>query len=171
MHLISRKHRIQKNQSLMKYLYLISLLVLFQSPKAQNTLSSPDSSISKRFIHFIPVSFSNKFSLNVTPVLKINSGDTVKTETIDAAGFDKNGVKRQKGGNPLTGPFYIDNALAGDILAITLTKVVLNRPSAFTTSGFVSRSLPKPIIKQLEKTRLVKWRLDMQDGFASPDSA
>src|SRR5580765_8218945 len=93
LHVISSKHRIQKTQSLMKYLYLILSVVLFQSPKAQSILSSPGTSDYKRFIHFIPVSFSNKFSLNVTPVLKINSGDTVKTETVDAAGFDKNGVK------------------------------------------------------------------------------
>jgi amidase len=155
----------------MKYWFLILLFVLSQSSEAQNILSTVDSSNNKRFIHFIPVSFSNKFSLNVTPVLTIRSGDTVNTETIDAMGFDKNGVKRQKGGNPLTGPFHIENASPGDVLAITLTKVSLNRSYAYTTESFASRSLPKPVIKQLKKPRLIKWNLDKQNGFASPDSA
>ena len=117
------------------------------------------------------MSFSNKFSLNVKPVLTIKAGDTVRTETIDAGGFDKNSVKRQRGGNPLTGPFFIENALAGDVLAVTLIKVSLNRSHAFTTETFASRSLPKSIIKQLPKGRIVRWNLDTEKGFASPDSA
>jgi len=47
----------------------------------------------------------------VPPVVTVRQGDTVNTETIDAMGFDKNGVKRQKGGNPLTAPFYIEKLL------------------------------------------------------------
>lgn len=50
-----------------------------------------------KFIHFVPDTFSNVFSLNRTPVLTINVGDTVSTETIDAMGYDKNGMHRQKG--------------------------------------------------------------------------
>ncbi|MBK5269899.1 MAG: acetamidase/formamidase family protein [Bacteroidia bacterium] len=155
----------------MKYC-LIILWVVFTNPiEAQNLLSTPDSSRNSRSIHFTPTSFTNKFSLNNTVVLRINSGDTVSTETIDAMGFDKNGVKRQRGGNPLTGPFYIENSKAGDVLAITLTKVSLNRSYAKTTETFVSRSLPKSIIKQLGKTKLIKWNLDAKSGFAFLDSA
>jgi hypothetical protein len=62
-------------------------------------------SLNAQHIDFTPTSFSNLFSLNVKPALTIKSGDVINTETIDAAGFDKHGVKRQKGGNPLTGPF------------------------------------------------------------------
>lgn len=101
------------------------------------------------------------------PALKIYPGDTVSTETIDAAGIDKNGTKRQRGGNPLTGPFFIENAIAGDILAITLTKITLNRSTAFTTESFVSRSLPKEITQQFAKPRLLRWKLDPRTGFAT----
>jgi acetamidase/formamidase len=90
----------------------------------------------------------------------------VWTETIDAAGFDKDGIKRQKGGNPLTGPFYIENSFPGDVLAVTLTKVILNRSTAFTTEGFVSRSLPKTVVHEITKPRLVNWKLDTLTGFA-----
>ena len=123
-----------------------------------------------RRINFIPTSFSNAFSLNISPVLTIHSGDTVCTETIDAMGHDKNGVKRQRGGNPLTGPFYIENAVQGDVLAITLTQVKLNRSYAYTTETFGKRALPDSITRQFKKARLVKWNLDPTGGFASPDS-
>lgn len=121
-------------------------------------------------IHFSPTSFYNKFSLNQAPVLQIRSGDTVFTETIDAMGRDRNGVKRQAGGNPLTGPFYIEGAESGDIIAVTLIKVALNRPYAMTTASFVSRSMPDSISKKFKKLELVKWKLDLENGYASIDS-
>src|SRR5687767_5497050 len=99
----------------MKYFFIVLCTLSIQSnaqvlPAASNA--------TKGVIHFTPTSFSNKFSLNTNPVLTISNGDTISTETIDAMGFDKNGVKRQRGGNPLTGPFYIGGALPGDVLAI-----------------------------------------------------
>ena len=140
--------------------WFIVILCLFVSGfiKSQNVLPA--------HINFTPTSFSNLFSLNREPVLKIHSGDTVQTETVDAAGYDKNGVKRQKGGNPLTGPFYVEDCLPGDVLAVTITKLALNRSTAFTTEYFSSRALPKTIIKQMKKSRLVKWQLDTLSGFA-----
>ena len=120
-----------------------------------------------RLIHFEPTSFSNSFSLNREPVLKIRSGDTVSTETIDAGGFDKNGVKRQKPGNPLTGPFYIADCAAGDVLAVTITKLNLNRATAFTSESFSSRAVPKAIAKQMGKFKRVTWNLDTVAGFAT----
>ncbi|HEX5150560.1 MAG TPA: acetamidase/formamidase family protein [Parafilimonas sp.] len=138
----------------MRYVFLYLFFIVSYSLKAQH-------------IDFTPTFFSNLFSLNVKPVLTITSGDVVNTETIDAAGFDKHGVKRQKGGNPLTGPFYIEGAMAGDVLAVTITKLSLDRAEAFTTESFSSRSVTESIAKQFKKSRLVKWKLDTLTGFAS----
>jgi len=44
------------------------------------------------------------------PVLHIWPGDTVHTTTVDAGGVDERGVERSLGGNPQTGPFYIETA-------------------------------------------------------------
>ncbi len=144
----------------MRYLFL-AVLFFSQSVKAQG-----------KFIQFTPSSFSNSFSLNIPPVLSINSGDTIRTETIDAMGYDKNGVKRQKGGNPLTGPFYINEAKAGDIIAVILNKVALNKSTAKTSESIAGRSVTKNISKQFGKFRLVKWELDIQNGYAyTSDSA
>lgn len=157
----------------MKYYTVVLCFLLFQSKslKGQTTIYKPDSSIKAKLIHFAPSFFANKFSLNIEPVLHIQPGDTVRTETIDAMGYDKKGIKRQGGGNPLTGPFFIEGAKTGDVLAITLTKVILNRPYAFTTETFVKRSMPDSITKQFKKSHLVKWKLDIENGFAWPDSS
>jgi amidase len=149
---------------------LLYILLFFQSTYAQEKISLADSG-KGRFIEFKPVSFYNMFSLNITPVLHIREGDTVSTETIDASGHDKNGVKREKGGNPLTGPFYIDDCRAGDALEIHLVQIKLNRPYAFTTESFVSRSVPDGISKQFKKPRLVKWTLDLKNDIGWPDSS
>ncbi len=152
----------------MKWSLSILWIVVACTSMCQSNIS-PD--IASRRIHFIPETYSNSFSLNVPVVLKIKSGDTVLTETIDAGGYDKNGVKRHRGGNPLTGPFYIENSRPGDFLAVTFTKISLNRSYAFTTEAFVSRSLPKSTLKLLPKLHIARWNLDVKTGFASPDSA
>jgi len=157
----------------MKNNFIVLTLLLYgmQSIQAQNGAVDSDSARKPRFINYTPVSFSNKFSLNVPPALRIHSGDTVRTETIDATGRDKNGVKRQRGGNPLTGPFYIEEAKAGDVLAVTFIQISLNRPYAYTSESFSSRSIPDSISKQFKTPHLVKWKLDIENGVASPDSS
>lgn len=103
----------------------------------------------------------------------VQQGDTIKSVSVDAGGFDKNGERVAKRGNPLTGPFYIDGAKTGDILAITLTNVSLNRDYATTVAGFVKRSLPMETIKGVygRNAKLVKWTLDLKNGFAIPNFA
>src|SRR6202142_3457405 len=56
------------------------------------------------------------------PVAHVKPGDIIETNTLDAFGnaLKKPGDKLSavKGDNPLTGPFYIDGAQAGDTLAV-----------------------------------------------------
>src|SRR3981189_439872 len=54
-----------------------------------------------------------------TPVMHLRSGDRLETTTADADGhtLEEAGMKVM-GPNPLTGPFYIDDAEPGDTLAI-----------------------------------------------------
>lgn len=144
---------------------------MLQTACGQNRSSINDSTGRPKLIEFTPVSFSNKFSLNVPQVLIIHSGDTVRTETIDALGYDKKGARRNKGGNPLTGPFYIEHSEAGDVLQITLTKISLNRTYAYTSQNFISGSMPDSIAKQFKNPPLVRWKLDIQNQLGWPDSS
>ena len=143
----------------MKFFLVILLLCTTVLVKCQNTPSAR--------IHFTPTSFSNSFTLNREPVLKIRAGDTVLTETIDAGGLDKNGVTRQKPGNPLTGPFYIENCSVGDVVGVTITRLNLNRATAFTSESFSSRAVPKTVANDIKKFRPVKWNLDTLAGSAT----
>jgi acetamidase/formamidase len=150
---------------LISFFFCLSQLIRCQTPDNLDTTRKPHR------ILFIPNSFSNSFSLNINPVLHIISGDTIQTETIDALGRDKNGIRRQRGGNPLTGPFYISSAKPGDVLKVTLIRVSLNRNYAYTSESFVSRSVPDSVSKAFKKPHLVKWKLDPESGFGSPDSS
>jgi amidase len=78
---------------------------------------------------FEPKSFYSVYSAHWTPVLHIYPGDTVRTRTIDNA-RDANAVRYGSGGDPSTGPFYIEGALPGDTLVVHLVKVRANRNSA-----------------------------------------
>jgi amidase len=146
-----------------KYIMKVLLFTLFLS----TTIFAKCQNAPVTKTHYNPTSFSNSFSLNREPVLKIRSGDTVSTETIDAGGFDKNGVKRQKPGNPLTGPFFIADCAEGDVLAVTITKLDLNRSTAFTSESFSFRAVPKTIAKEVKEFKRVIWNLDTVAGFAT----
>src|SRR5204863_346909 len=69
---------------------------------------------------FVPTTFYQQFSAANPPVLHIWPGDTVHTTTVDAGGADAKGVTQVLGGNPQTGPFYVETALPGDVLAVHL---------------------------------------------------
>jgi amidase len=77
-----------------------------------------------------PKSFSRTFNPTSRPVARLAPGDRVKTWTIDSSGHDKDGVRRSFGGNPQTGPFYIEGALPGDTLVVRLERITLTRDTA-----------------------------------------
>jgi amidase len=70
---------------------------------------------------FVPTTFYRQFSPFNKPVLSINPGDSVHTTTVDAGGTDEKGVTRVLGGNPETGPFYVETAIPGDTLVVHIT--------------------------------------------------
>ena len=121
-------------------------------------------------IEFKPTTYYRNFSHKISPALKIFPGDTLVSETVDAGGFDKAGKRIAERGNPQTGPFYIEGAMPGDVLAITLTEISLNRDYALTVEQFVKRSLPFEVAKPVfgRNAKQVKWTLDREKGFAFP---
>ena len=79
---------------------------------------------------FEPTTFHRLFSGGITPAMRINPGDTIRTTTVDAGGRDAKGVRRSLGGNPETGPFYVEGAMPGDTLSVKFTRIRLNLDSA-----------------------------------------
>jgi amidase len=94
------------------------------------TRPAPPRSGESRTWAFAPIEFHRVFSGAIEPVLRVASGDRITTWTIDSSGFDAAGIRRSRPGNPQTGPFYVEGAIPGDALAVTITRLVLNRDTA-----------------------------------------
>src|SRR5436189_3441827 len=71
--------------------------------------------------------FYNSYDHRIEVLARIKPGDTVITRTLDAAGYDQNTKKLADPSNPLTGPFYIEGAEPGDAIAVTFTRMRMNR--------------------------------------------
>jgi acetamidase/formamidase len=109
--------------------------------------------------------------------LRINQGDIVITKTLDSGGLDYRGEPRSEGGNPLTGPFYIENAEPGDAILVHLRKVRLNRNWGSTAYRLAPVSLlPESIESQYPnhykadvvrkgRDNILPWDLDLKSGM------
>jgi acetamidase/formamidase len=84
---------------------------------------------------FKPTQFSSIFSSTVPAVMRIWPGDTIRTET-----GGKNAIYNF--GNPLTGPFFIEGALPGDVLVVHLLRVRINQGSAKSGTVLNWRAVP-----------------------------
>ena len=118
---------------------------------------------------FEPTQFHHFFSDAIEPALHVNAGDTVKTWSVDAGGADPKGVRRTSGGNPLTGPFYVEGAIPGDTLVVHFTRIRLNRDSAISSPLIANGALNPGYVEQGKKVEGYdsNWKLDLQAGFAS----
>jgi len=124
---------------------------------------------SQRF-DFTPSTFYRQFSATNKPVLTVFPGDTIHTTTVDAGGTDEKGVARVLGGNPETGPFYIETALPGDILVVHLTRLRLNRDWAISDDGLVDRAVDSDLaVKMKDSFKNVRWHLDTERGVATSE--
>jgi len=120
---------------------------------------------------FEPQVFHRAFSGTVPPALRIIPGDTVQTWSVDAGGRDSTGATRSPGGNPLTGPFFIEGALPGDVIAIRLHRVRLNRDFAFAGDELVWNALTPQYVRGIKEVSDFnnRWRLDRARGLAMLD--
>jgi amidase len=119
---------------------------------------------------FAPSTFHRQFSAANKPVLTVSPGDTIHTTTVDAGGTDEKGVTRVLGGNPETGPFYVETAGPGDTLAVHITRLRLNRDWAISDDGIVGRGLDSDLAaKMKDGFKTVRWHLDLQHGVATPE--
>jgi acetamidase/formamidase len=118
---------------------------------------------------FEPTQFHRYFSGTIPPALHINPGDTVRTTTVDAGGRDAKGVRRSNGGNPETGPFYVETALPGDTLVVKFNRIRLNRDSAGSGDRIVPDALGPGYLHdaKYDDNFNSEWKLDREAGFAT----
>jgi amidase len=119
---------------------------------------------------FTPTIFYRQFSAANKPVLTVSPGDTIHTTTVDAGGKDEKGVTRVLGGNPETGPFYVETAAPGDTLVVHLTRLRLNRDYAESDDFLVGRAVDSGLaVKMKDSGKTIRWHLDTQRGVATPE--
>jgi acetamidase/formamidase len=105
--------------------------------------------------------------VNWTPVLHIYPGDTVRTRTIDNP-RDAKAVRYGSGGDPSTGPFYIEGALPGDTLVVRLVKVRANKTTAQQGSRINAHAVTPAYFSaaKYDPGFNSEWTLDLDKGVA-----
>lgn len=111
--------------------------------------------------HFIPTSFHNVIG-SLPPALHIANGDTVVTQTLDAAGYDKDGVKQASGPNPMNGPIFVEGAEPGDALKVEIISMAPTRDTGFTRSVVAANVVDPEFARDLPPRDLVTWAIDRQ---------
>jgi amidase len=125
---------------------------------------------------FEPTKFELYFTSRISPVLTIAPGDTVRTWSVDAGGTDPKGERRSPGGNPQTGPFFVEGAMPGDTLVVRLTRIRTNRSWAVSGSTVMPNAIEPSHLADLKWTQSFnsRWALDPAAGIARlekpPDS-
>jgi amidase len=122
---------------------------------------------------FVPQTYYNTYSAAHPPALRIRPGDRVSTKTVDAAGADADLKSVTPGGNPETGPFYVEGAEPDDMLVVTFEKLEPNRGSAYSGSLLAPYAVdPGSIASRVDREpkRLV-WTIDRAKGVARIESA
>ena len=121
--------------------------------------------------HFIPSAFYSTYSFAHPPALHIKPGDRVVTKTVDAGGVDWNGNRVATGGNPETGPFFVEGAEPGDMLVVVLEKLETNRTSANSGSLLAPYTAdPAAIAARVDREpKRVTWTIDKARGVARLD--
>jgi amidase len=104
------------------------------------------------------------------PVLRVESGDTIRTWTVDSGGYDRNGEQITEGGNPQTGPFHVEGAEPGDTLRVRLDSIRPNRTRGVTGSVVAPHTVDPHFVPQLGEAGEDWWVLDLGRGTAELES-
>src|SRR5262245_63007012 len=122
---------------------------------------------------FTPTTFYTTYSLAHRPALRIKPGDRVVTKTIDAAGVDWNDKSVSPGGNPQTGPFYIEGAEPEDMLVVTIEKIEPNRATGYSGSLLAPyAATPQAIAARTDRdAKRMIWSIDKAKGVVTLDSS
>ncbi|MEM9667800.1 MAG: acetamidase/formamidase family protein [Pseudomonadota bacterium] len=97
---------------------------------------------------FNPQTYELQFESRSQAVLTLVPGDRVRTTLLDNEGQDDALDWKAMPGNTLTGPFFIENAMPGDMLVVKLHKVRLNRDTAKMYSRALNQAALQPGYEQ-----------------------
>ena len=99
------------------------------------------------------------------PVLHISPGDSVSTTTVDARGRDFTGEQITERGNPMTGPFFINGAEAGDALVVRFDRLWPNRDWGFSGTTIAPNVLEPGYDPHIDtEFETCRWSVDLDAG-------
>jgi len=104
------------------------------------------------------------------PALRIASGDTVVTETLDAGGFDRDNVQRASGSNPMNGPIFIEGAEPGDVLRVDIGAMRPIRDTGWTRSVVAANVVDPESVRALPARERVTWAIDREALTVRPET-
>jgi acetamidase/formamidase len=96
------------------------------------------------------------------PALTIASGDIVITDTLDAHGFDRDGVQRAPEPNPMNGPIFVTGAEPGDALKVEILRMTPIRATGWTRASLAGNVVDPEFVRDLPPRGKVNWRIDRQ---------
>jgi amidase len=111
---------------------------------------------------FAPTVWHNVLG-TLPPALTIASGDTIITGTIDANGWDHEGVKRAEGPNPMNGPIFIDGAKPGDALKVEILRMTPTRDTGWTRSSLAANVVDPESARDLPSRERATWAISRNE--------
>lgn len=112
---------------------------------------------------FVPQRWHNVLAA-LPPELRVNSGDTVITRTVDAAGVDGEGVSRASGPNPMNGPIFVEGAEPGDSLAVDIIRMTPIRSQGWTRAALAGNVVDPERVRDLPPRDRADWIIDADAG-------
>ncbi len=94
------------------------------------------------------------------PVLTVESGDTVVTETIDANGWDKSDILVSGSPNPMNGPIAVAGAEPGDTLKVEILAMTPIRSTGWTRAALAENVVDPTFVPELPPRDRAIWRID-----------
>jgi len=108
---------------------------------------------------FQPTTYYNTIGSH-EPALRVRDGDTVITATADAGGWDARGERVARGGNPQSGPFFVEGAEPGDTLVVEIVRLTPNRDWGYTATVISENVLDPHDVRALPPQQSAHWRID-----------
>ena len=102
------------------------------------------------------------------PALRVASGDTIRTWCVDSSGYGRDQEDITDGGNPMTGPFFVEGAEPGDTLSVRLDRVRPNRTRGVSGARMAPNVLDPQFIPEYGYVdqQEVWWTLDLEHATA-----
>lgn len=117
--------------------------------------------------HFTPDRYHHTLGSHA-PALHVQSGDTIITTTVNAAGEDHTGHQVTPRGNPMTGPFFVAGAEPGDALEVQLRTITPTGEVGYTYDVVAATVVDPVFVRELPEPQKLTWRLDRDRRVAIP---